>query len=268
MPQETLRFERVEKKYPIDRRAMEALERVMGAHLVPDPWGASTIANVYYDTYDLALVRRSLDKPVYKEKLRVRSYGRPGEDDPVFVELKKKFRGVVYKRRLRAAEAEAATWLEGGRRPASLRPGDGQVAAEVERFLADVPVSPAMAVSYERHGLVDPEGTGLRITFDENIRWRRERLRLSEGSGGLPVLADDAVVMEVKAAGAMPLWLSRALAAVGARPGSFSKYGACCKALAAEEPHLLYGPCPHIPLPSHFTHSRPALSKEALCPIC
>lgn len=268
MPQETLRFERVEKKYPIDLRAMEALERVMAAHLVPDPWGASTIANVYYDTDDLALVRRSLAKPAYKEKLRVRAYGATGPQDTVFVELKKKFRGVVYKRRLRTGEAEAAAWLGGGARPASLRPGDRQVAAEVERFLTDVPASPAMTVSYERHGLVDPEGSDLRVTFDENIRWRRHRLRLSEGSDGRPVLDEGAVLMEIKAAGAMPLWLSRALAHVGARPGSFSKYGACCKALAAENPGLLYGPCPQSPLPNVLTYSRPAHTKEALCPIC
>lgn len=262
MAVETFRFERVEKKYPLDRGAAEALEEMLRDRLVPDPWGASTIANVYYDTADFALARRSLAKPPYKEKLRVRGYGSTGPEDTIFVELKKKYRGVVYKRRLKTTEAEAARWLAGGPCPKLPSPADAQVAAEVERFLLDNPVGPAMVVTYGRHGLVDPDGSGLRITFDKDIRWRRDRLRLAHGLHGRDLLGPDAVVMEVKVAGAMPLWLSRALGEVGARPGSFSKYGACCRVLMAEEPELLRG----IEVPSINNVTR--IAEEALCPSC
>ncbi|WP_251159310.1 polyphosphate polymerase domain-containing protein [Caniella muris] len=258
MPPNLTRFERIEKKYPLDRGAMVALERILEGRLEPDPWGASTVSNVYYDTCDLALARRSLAKPPYKEKLRVRSYGPTGPDDTVFVELKKKWRGVVYKRRIAATEARAALWLSGGPAPPLEGRADAQVAAEVERFMADCPVRPAMVVAYERHSLVDPGDGGLRVTFDENLRWRRDRLRLSAGSHGEALLDGDRVLMEVKVCGAMPLWLSRALGEVGARPSSFSKYGACCRELAARDRSVLVRP-------SAAGHRH--LTEEEPCPI-
>ena len=106
-------FRRYELKYLLDAGQRKAVLAAMAPHMEPDPFSHSSIRNLYLDTPDYRLIRRSLEKPVYKEKLRVRSYGRAGETDPVFVELKKKYRSVVYKRRISMPQDQALGCLTG-----------------------------------------------------------------------------------------------------------------------------------------------------------
>ena len=170
---------------------------------------------------------------MYKEKLRVRSYGVPAPDGKVFAELKKKYKGVVYKRRITVPAAEVQPLLAGQRSLADY----GQIGREIAWFQQLYDARPRVFIGYDRiafAGVADPE---LRITFDTNIRWRTTQLELSAGDHGAPLLPDDRVLLEVKLPGVCPLWLAHALAEAGAVPVSFSKYGSCyCYHLLREQP--------------------------------
>lgn len=214
-------FRRYEIKYRITRAQQERLIRAVAPYMQADRYGAHTVRNVYFDTPDHRLIRRSLEKPLYKEKLRVRSYTAAAADTPVFVELKKKYKGVVYKRRILLPEAEAMAFLC-DRRSA----GDTQILREIDYFL-DLygTLRPMMFLSYDRLAFYGREDPHLRLTFDTNIRWRRDRLRLTEPPDGRQLIAEDTVLMEIKTAGALPLWFTAILNDEKIYKSSFSKYG-------------------------------------------
>ena len=216
-------FKRYEKKYMLTREQHEALLRSIGMRLKADAYPTYTICNIYYDTDDYQLIRASLEKPVYKEKLRVRSYGVPGENDRVFVELKKKFDGVVYKRRVTTELFRVEPFLSG------FRDGDsfGQIGREIRWFQHCNRTVPKVFIGYDRTAFAGVDDPDLRVTFDTKLRWRTTELDLACGDQGQPLLPDSAVLMEIKLPGVCPLWLSRALSALAIYPTSFSKYGAC-----------------------------------------
>lgn len=217
-------FERYEKKYMLTHGQYETLRHMLGDWMAADEYGKHTICNLYYDTESFSLIRRSLQKPNYKEKLRLRSYGVPGREDGVFVELKKKLAGVVYKRRVRMELGEAMDYLAGGVRPRQ----EGQIVREVDWFMQqNSRPAPAAFIGYDRIALYGLEDANFRVTFDTGLRWRDEDLDLSHGDCGAPLLPRDRVLMEIKIPGAMPLWMSRILDAAGVYPISYSKYGAC-----------------------------------------
>lgn len=222
-------FQRYELKYIMTRRQQEAVLAAMGSHMVADDYAHSSIRNLYLDTPDFRLIRRSLEKPVYKEKLRVRSYGLAGEADAVFVELKKKYRSVVYKRRLSMPQDQVQGCFDGS------RPWpDTQIGGELAYAASFYPdLRPAVFLSYERdayHGVEDPD---FRVTFDTEIRYRREELTLTADPWGVLLLPPDQVLMELKAAGGLPLWMVRALSRQRLFQTSFSKYGAAYRHMQA-----------------------------------
>ncbi len=216
-------FERIEKKYLLSPEQYAALQRTLADHMKTDVYGLHTISNLYYDTEDYALIRESLEKPVYKEKLRMRCYGGVTVSSPVFVEIKKKFQGVVYKRRVSMKLGEAEVFLSGG----MMRAPKEQIHREIAYFLQAHPVSPKVYLAYDRIAMFDPLGSALRVTFDRDIRFRTDHLSLTEDSAGTPILPGGDVLMEVKISGAMPVWLSKALSELSIFPVSFSKYGRC-----------------------------------------
>jgi hypothetical protein len=215
-------FQRVEKKYILTPAQYEQILRGIGPHMQADRFAGYTICNLYYDTDDYRLIRASLEKPVYKEKLRMRSYGVPGDGDRVFVELKKKFDGVVYKRREVMEAEEAVRYLSGG--PA--QPRDSQIFREIDFFLRSYHPTPKVFISYDREAYAGTELPDLRLTFDTNLRGRETELDLRCGNYGAPILGPEQILMEVKIPGAAPVWLSHLLSETGAFPTSFSKYGA------------------------------------------
>lgn len=223
MQETVLTFKRYEKKYLLSAARYEALWARMREHLVPDRFFESTVCSIYYDSADFALIRHSLERPVYKEKLRLRSYGVPGPDDPVFVELKRKFRGVVYKRRAQMSAAEAERYLAGQGRP----PEDGQILREIDFFLQTHELEPRAFIACDRAAWVDRELPELRITFDRELRWRDTELSLTRGSHGMPLLPEGEVLMEIKIPEAAPLWLAHLLSELAVFPTGFSKYGTC-----------------------------------------
>ena len=215
-------FQRYELKYLLNFRQLQAVLEAMAPHMVPDEYSHSSIRNLYLDTPDFRLIRRSLERPVYKEKLRVRSYGRVGEQEPVFVELKKKYFSVVYKRRISLPQNQARACLEG----AQSWP-DSQIGRELD-YAMDFykALRPAVFLSYERdayHGIQDPD---FRVTFDTEIRYRQEELTLDSNTWGLSLLDPGQVLMELKVAGGLPVWMAHVLSQQGVFKTSFSKYGA------------------------------------------
>ncbi|SFB70580.1 polyphosphate polymerase domain-containing protein [Butyrivibrio sp. YAB3001] len=215
-------FERIESKFLLDEiQYQELLKRLEGMAKI-DSYGETSILNIYFDTPDFLLIKRSLDKPVYKEKLRLRTYGVPTDDTNAFIEIKKKYKGVVYKRRISMTYEEAISYLtKGGTAPVS-----SQISKEIDYFIQYYKkIRPAMAISYDRiamAGIYDPE---LRITFDSNIRWRTENLSLKNGNVGKDILLPGQHLMELKIAGAMSVELARILDELNIRETSFSKYG-------------------------------------------
>lgn len=223
-------FERRELKYRITDAQRAALEAAFGARMVPDEHGESTICNIYYDTADYRLIRASLEKPAYKEKLRLRSYGVTEPGGEVFLELKKKYKGIVYKRRITLPEDAAGEFIA-GRAPLGEH---GQIGREIEYFTAFyAPLLPAVHLSYERSAWFSREDRDLRITFDKNIRFRQEDVSLTLPAGGRRILPEGESLMEIKAAAALPLWLVSELDTLGIYQSTFSKYGEAYKVILA-----------------------------------
>ncbi len=215
----------MEKKYLLSGEQYEKLFAALKDHIEPDIYFRSTVCSLYYDTDDFALIRHSIEAPVYKEKLRLRSYGVPGGDDTVFIELKKKFKGMVYKRRLAMSAGAAAAYLAGEAPP----PEDSQMTKEIDWFLRQNRVRPKALIACDRTAWVAKDDHELRITFDENLRWREKDLDLTLGSAGEPLTEPGCVLMEIKIPGTAPLWLAHLLSELSLFPTSFSKYGTCYK---------------------------------------
>ena len=209
-------IKRYELKYLIPKELAEKLLAVVKENASPDCYGETVINNIYYDTDTYRLIRNSIEKPtVYKEKLRLRCYGTPTDDSPAFIELKKKYDSVVYKRRLKLPYGEAVEALQKGKLP------DTQIGREIEYFLNFYEkVSPKMVITYSRLAFFDGE---FRITFDYDIKYRKTDLDLRLGSYGESVT--DMVVMELKSERAIPFWMLEQLRKYKIYKTAFSKYG-------------------------------------------
>jgi len=212
---------RYEKKYMLSVGQYESLLTGMQDYMKPDIYGKTTNCSLYYDTDTWELARRSIEKPVYKEKLRVRSYGVPTSGDKVFIELKKKYDGVVYKRRTVMDCEKAEEYLAGDLRYSPCT----QIGNEIEYFQNRYRAEPKVYLAYDRISFAGMDDPNLRITFDRNIRFRDYELDLRKGDFGEWLLPADKVLMEIKIPGTTPLWLVQLLSALDARPTSFSKYG-------------------------------------------
>jgi len=220
MENKTQTFKRKEIKYLIDQQTKDNFFKVVASHLAQDSFGKATIRNIYYDSPDNRLIRTSIEKPTYKEKLRVRCYNDINSDSKVYIELKKKYDGIVYKRRLAMKENQIDSFL--GRET----PAQGQIQKEVSYFLNFYKnLGPAMYLSYIRDAYFCKDNSNLRITFDHDIGYRTEDLDLISKPYGTELLSPNTYVMEIKCSDAMPLWLTSALSKNKIYKESFSKYG-------------------------------------------
>lgn len=214
-------FQRVEKKFLLSKEKYNLLLERLEPHMSMDEYGQHTIGNIYYDTDTYELISHSIEKPAYKEKFRIRSYGVPNEDSKVFLEIKKKYDGIVYKRRISLSLAEAKAYLNFGKRPRK----ETQILKEIDYFIAYYHPSPKVYIAYDRVAYFGKEDPEVRITFDHNIRSRQYDLDLKAGDYGDKLLNEDQYLMEVKVPGAMPLWLAHIFSELEIYPSSFSKYG-------------------------------------------
>ncbi len=224
-------FERTEKKYVITISQMNELLKRLDGKIRDDEFGCSTVRSLYFDTDDFRLARTSIDKPLYKEKLRLRSYNTPEDDSTVFLELKKKYKGVVYKRREKLTYKDAIEYIYNHKKPM-----DTQILREIDWVMNFYPdLIPRMFIFYDRNAYYGADDSNLRITFDRNLRYRTTDLDLKSDIYGKYITSSELCIMEIKALGAMPLWLSDALSELKIYPSSFSKYGTAYKIINQEE---------------------------------
>ena len=214
-------FNRVEKKYILSKLQAEVLAKKIGEHIKSGEYPYTKICNIYFDTDNNELIRKSIEKPVYKEKVRLRSYGVPNKEDEVFLEIKKKFEGVVTKRRIGLKLEDVYSYLENGIKPEN----NNQIFKELDYCFKKYNLKPSMYISYERYSYTAKEDENFRITFDTNIKSRDYDLELDKGDYGLDVLGKNVYLMEIKALGSMPIWFTNALSELEIYPMSFSKYG-------------------------------------------
>lgn len=221
-------FKRYEIKYILTSAQKDLILRAMAPYMSRDAYGQTTIRNIYFDTDSYRLIRHSIEKPAYKEKLRLRSYARAEAGSPVYAELKKKYDGIVYKRRISLPEKEAMDWLWGS----SPAPCDSQISREIDYFLAYYKaLRPVVFLSYRRDAYYSHDGSDFRVTFDDNILCRQDRLSLGEEPGGTSILEDGKFLMEIKTSGGIPLWMTQVLCREGIYKTSFSKYGTAYETL-------------------------------------
>lgn len=229
-------FVRYETKYLITQAQYEALKQGMAGHTVPDVFTRYTVSNLYLDTDEYRLIRDSLEKPRYKEKLRLRSYGRAEADQTVFLEMKKKLNSVVFKRRIELPLREAKAYLEEGVRPSN----ENQICREIDWMRRCYDLRPKVCIRYEREAFSGTAEPDLRITFDTDIRWQTADPDLGLSDGEQPLDLGGKILLEVKFSQAFPFWLSRLMNELDIRRVSFSKYGEVYKR------HLFYRPEPPV----------------------
>ena len=272
-------FERKEKKYVLTRDVLESFLNSIHSHLVPDERGITRVSSLYYDTPENTLISRSLEKPVYKEKLRIRAYGEVDENSEVFVELKKKFKGIVYKRRFSCTLSEAQDFMSTTEHPQriirasrsqgslpdtlpstklstcsvnrssegnncegltsvnrSATRGPSQVEPEDRNYLEVKAcrdryqnLSPKMLIVTNRLPLYTNDGSDIRLTIDFEPMFDTKNLSLSSHDNHRLLLEKDKCILEIKSAGALPMWMIEQMSRMQIRPQSFSKYGEAFK---------------------------------------
>lgn len=229
-------FRRYELKYLLTMEQKQKMLQAMQPYMQLDQYGRTTIRNLYFDTDNFLLIRRSIEKPLYKEKLRLRSYQPAKPESPVFVELKKKYNDVVYKRRVAIANDQAMQWLCQTKK----RPQDTQIAREIDyalSFYGDL--QPTVFLSYEREAYYCIDGSDFRVTFDDHILCRQDALSLTEPAYGTPILPEGKVLMEIKCSGGIPMWMIRFLSREQIYKTSYSKYGTAYQTLIYPQYHTL-----------------------------
>lgn len=218
-------MKRHEIKYLLSPEQTEFMKEQLQGHMVVDKFGKTSIESLYYDTPDYRMIRISLEKPAFKEKIRLRSYGLADEGSPVFLELKRKADHVVYKRRVESTLSETEKFFEGEKNVFA----EGQISKEIMAFRDYYKdLVPACLIVYDRVAYYEPDGD-LRLTIDENPRYRMDDLNLTKSLDGTSLLPEGWTILEIKVQDAMPLWLSAILAAGKMYKSSFSKYGEAYK---------------------------------------
>ncbi len=215
-------FKRYEIKYILTTTQKEIILRALSPFMKLDQYKKTTIRNIYFDTDNFRLIRRSIEKPIYKEKLRLRSYSQVSADADIFVELKKKYNSVVYKRRLILTEQDVMYAFNTN----TPLPINSQIGSEIEYFRQYYKnLKPQVFLFYDREAYYSIDETDLRITFDDNICYRTDKLSLCESPSGKSILDEGLVLMEIKTTTAIPLWLTNILTENKIYKTSFSKYG-------------------------------------------
>lgn len=215
-------FKRLEKKFILNEEQYLAVKAAFEGTFVPDQYGETTICNLYYDTPDFLLIRRSISKPIYKEKLRLRTYGIPKDDSVSFIELKKKFDGVVYKRRIEMKYIDSINYLSKSFVPENQTQIMKEISFCLERYND---LAPRFFISSDRSAFFHKDNGEFRVTFDKNLTWRDYDLDLRKGAYGHNILPEGHVIMEIKVPQNLPLWIVRLFSELGIKCGSFSKVG-------------------------------------------
>lgn len=223
-------FLRSEKKYLLDKHQYQELRKELENYVKADKFPSSKVYSIYYDNDDYCLITKSIEKPMFKEKLRIRSYGQLNDDDTVYVELKKKFDGVVYKKRTTAKYGDAIKNIK------DCDFKDVSTGNEIKHLISYYgDLKPKVFIGSNRFYFIGKQDNNLRITFDEDITYRIKDVYLNESNYDKKL--NDKCLMEIKVLGTIPLWLSRILDRLHIYSSSFSKVG---NVFLKEKDELIY----------------------------
>lgn len=214
-------FRRQEIKYLLTESEVQDLIWLIEPYLKKDKYFKGTNCSIYFDDENRYLAIHSMEKPLYKEKIRIRSYGVPKLTDTVFLEIKKKFNGVGSKRRIPVKLSDFYQYLKTG----ELNSNSEVIKKELDECMARYRLKPTMFLAYDRTSYCGKDDPTFRVTFDRNVRSRNNNLRLEKGDQGKKFFKNGIVVMEVKALDAYPFFFVHALSKLKIYPASFSKYG-------------------------------------------
>jgi len=230
-------FKRNENKYLVSKEQAEAFQNILSQYMELDKFGEYLVQNIYYDTKNWDLIRTSIEKPLYKEKVRLRCYNIPNNESKLFLELKKKYKGIVYKNRItipynKFPEISQSSVMH------LVTKRDSQISRELSFFMEKYNVCGKIYIAYRRKAFTETEQKELRVTFDSDIRFRLEKLDFLNPDEGIILLPKDKIVMEIKAPGIIPLWMARALSENKIFPAPFSKYGKCYTGFIIKQPEI------------------------------
>ena len=214
-------FKRREEKYLLTQNQYSYLLNKINNYIEKDKYYESNICNIYFDTDNFDLIRNSIEKPLYKEKVRLRSYNVPELEDKVFFEIKKKYNGISNKRRITLKLNEFNNYYLYNQIPNCNR----QIYKELDYIMQNNKLKPKVFLAYNRFSYYSKEDKNFRITFDKNLRYRVLDLDLNQGDCGKKYFKDDTYILEIKTLSSMPLWLVKVLSELKIFPASFSKYG-------------------------------------------
>ncbi|MGN1342265.1 MAG: VTC domain-containing protein [Bacilli bacterium] len=212
-------FERIEQKYIISRQDKDRLFEKINDYIKKDKYFETIICNIYFDTVNNDLIINSIEKPTYKDKIRLRSYGIPTLDSPVFLEIKSKYKHIVGKRRIKLSLKEFYNYID-----ENIYDKDNQIMKELNYYIKYYKLIPKIFIAYDRKSYISKDNE-FRMTIDSNLRSRTDNLKLELGDSGSNYFTDEMYILEIKSLGAMPLWLVSALSELKIYPSSFSKYG-------------------------------------------
>lgn len=224
-------FQRVEHKFLIHKDMREELMKRFEPYVEDDVYPEYSLYNIYCDSSDHQMIRQSIEGPMYKEKLRLRSYSDDVKHNPVFLEMKKKYDGIVYKRRIVMNYEDACAYLEDDK---PLKQ-ESQIGKEIDYMKQFYHATPQLYIGYDRRAFKGIKESDLRITFDENIRYRFQDLKLQDTAENHTLLKEDECLMEIKVMNRYPIWLANLLTEYKITKTSFSKYGAIYSHMVQEQ---------------------------------
>ena len=217
-------MKRYELKYRLSKAQVEFFKEKILDYMKVDKYGLTTISSIYYDTPSYSLINRSIEKPIYKEKIRLRSYGLAKEDSPVFLEIKRKNEKIVYKRRIVTTEKKTDEFFNKNEEFDS-----NQISRELEAFKENYGVlEPKYMIIYDRIAYFRDD-SDVRITLDMNPRYRVSDLNLHTSTDGISLLDEGEAILEIKVQHSVPLWLVKILTEGKIYQTSFSKVGTAHK---------------------------------------
>lgn len=233
-------FSRKEQKYLITRRQHEELVERIGPKMRNDKNGVNgrySVTSLYFDNNEKGIYFETKNKLKYRQKLRLRVYDDADLDSKAFFEVKQKHNKVVNKRRMLLPLGEAYRYLEedGQAGLDHYKTSNTQVLKEIDYFRKFYKLRPEMVVSYSRHALHGLDDDGLCITFDFDLRCRKDDLHIENGPYGENFIDEDLVVLEVKVDDSVPLWLARILQELQCEQRSASKFCTSMEMLSGDE---------------------------------
>ncbi len=214
----------------LNQKQYELFLEKINNYIIEDKYFKYKICSIYFDTNNYDLIRNSLEKPIYKEKVRIRSYGKAKDDDKIFFEIKKKYKGITNKRRTTLTYENLKKYLNKHKVPDN---SNIQIFNELDYLMNFYELKPKVFISYDRISFISKENKNLRITFDTNLNYRLNELNLEKENGRL--FNNDKYILEIKTLDSFPIWLVKALSELKIYPTSFSKYGSIYKKYILKE---------------------------------